>query len=148
MRAVVQRVKRASVRVADQIVGSIDAGFAVLVGVAQGDSVADAEYLAKKVTELRVFNDAAGRMNLSLGEVAGSVLAISQFTLLADCRKGRRPSFTDAAAPALAEPLFQHFVDAIRARGISVATGQFGADMLVEIHNDGPVTVLLDSIQT
>lgn len=144
MKAVVQRVNRASVSVDGQEVGRIDSGFMVLLGVARGDTPADAEYLAQKIVELRVFEDAAGKMNLSLAEVGGSVLAISQFTLLADCRKGRRPSFTHAAATELAQPLFDRFVAAIRARGISVQSGRFGAHMAVELVNDGPVTLLLD----
>jgi D-tyrosyl-tRNA(Tyr) deacylase len=126
-------------------VGSIDKGFLVLLGVAHGDTTDDAEYLAQKIVELRVFEDSGGKMNLAIGDVSGSVLAISQFTLLADCRKGRRPSFSHAAAPAVAEPLFDRFVDSIRQRGIAIHTGRFGAHMEVELVNDGPVTLLLDS---
>jgi D-tyrosyl-tRNA(Tyr) deacylase len=117
----------------------------VLVGVAHGDTTDDADYLAQKIVELRVFEDSVGKMNLALGEVSGSVLAISQFTLLADCRKGRRPSFSHAAAPDVAHPLFERFVEAVRQRGIPIQTGQFGAHMEVELVNDGPVTLLLDS---
>ena len=145
MRAVVQRVSRASVRVDGQIVGIIERGFLVLLAVAVEDTDADADYLAQKIVELRVFDDSAGKINLSLGDVSGSVLAISQFTLLADCRKGRRPSFSHAAAPDVAQPLFERFVDAIRQRGVPIQTGRFGAHMEVELVNDGPVTLLLDS---
>jgi D-tyrosyl-tRNA(Tyr) deacylase len=145
MRVVVQRVSRASVRVDRQDVGRIGSGLLVLVGVANGDTDADAEYLAQKIVELRVFEDSSGKMNLALGEVSGSVLAISQFTLLADCRKGRRPSFSQAAAPDVAQPLFDRFVETVRQRGIPIQTGQFGAHMDVELVNDGPVTLLLDS---
>ncbi len=145
MKAVVQRISRASVNVDGQEVGRIGPGFMVLLGVANGDTGEDAEYLAQKIVELRVFEDTAGKMNLSLSEVDGAVFAISQFTLLADCRKGRRPSFTDAAAPELAQPLFDHFVAAVRARGVSIQTGRFGAHMAVELVNDGPVTLVLDS---
>ena len=145
MRAVVQRVSRASVRVNQQDVGRIGGGFLVLIGVAHGDTADDADYLAQKIVELRVFEDSAGKMNRALGEVSGSVLAISQFTLLADCRKGRRPSFSHAAAPDIAQPLFERFVAAVRQRGIPIQTGRFGAHMDVELVNDGPVTLLLDS---
>ncbi len=145
MRAVVQRVKRASVQVGGQTVGRIEAGFVALVGVARDDKSADADYLVEKIVELRVFEDETGKMNRSLGEVGGAVLAISQFTLLADCRKGRRPSFTDAAAPDAARPLFDHFVSGVRSRGIPIETGCFGATMQVALVNDGPVTILLDS---
>jgi D-tyrosyl-tRNA(Tyr) deacylase len=145
MRAVVQRVSRASVSVDSQVVGRIERGFLVLLGVAEGDTVEDSDYLAAKVAELRVFEDSAGKMNLSLGDVTGSILAISQFTLLGDCRKGRRPSFSHAARPQLAQPLFERFVTAVRNRGIAVETGQFGAHMHVDLLNNGPVTLLLDS---
>lgn len=145
MRAVVQRVSRASVRVDGEEVGRIDRGFLVLLGVANGDTADDAEYLAQKIVDLRVFEDSGSKMNLALGDVGGSVLAISQFTLLADCRKGRRPSFSHAAAPEVAQPLFERFVEAVRRRGIHIETGQFGAHMDVELVNDGPVTLLLDS---
>ena len=145
MRAVVQRVSRASVQVDGQEIGEIAHGLVALLGVAEGDKVEDAEYLAQKVVELRVFEDDAGKMNRSLSDVGGSVLAISQFTLLADCRKGRRPSFTDAARPEEAQPLFEHFVAVVRSRGIPVETGRFAAHMQVELVNDGPVTLLLDS---
>jgi D-tyrosyl-tRNA(Tyr) deacylase len=145
MQAVVQRVSRASVRIDQQVVGSIDSGFLVLLGVADGDTTDDADYLAQKIVELRVFEDSSGKMNLALGDVSGSVLAISQFTLLADFRKGRRPSFSDAAAPEIAEPLFDRFVEAVRQRAVRIQTGRFGSHMAVELVNDGPVTLLLDS---
>lgn len=145
MRAVVQRVSRASVRVGNERVGQIGRGFLVLVGVEQGDTVADAEYVSQKVSELRVFEDAAGKMNLALAEVGGEVLAVSQFTLLGDCRKGRRPSFTAAARPEEAEELFGRVVSLLQARGHRVSTGRFRADMDVELVNEGPVTMLVDS---
>ena len=145
MRAVVQRVSEARVEVDGQVVGAIDRGFLVLLGVAQGDTAADAAYLAEKTAGLRVFEDAAGKMNLALNDVGGAVLAVSQFTLLGDCRKGRRPGFTDAAAPELADRLYNDYVAALRATGLSVATGVFRAEMRVFLVNDGPVTLLLDS---
>jgi len=145
MRAVIQRVCEARVEVGGEVVGAIGTGFLVLLGVAQGDTSADAAYLAEKTAGLRVFEDAAGKMNLALQEVGGAVLAVSQFTLLGDCRKGRRPGFTDAAPPQLADPLYGEYVAALRAAGLSVATGVFRAEMRVHLVNDGPVTLLLDS---
>lgn len=145
MRAVIQRVTAAHVEVAGDKVGAVGRGLLVLIGVARGDSVADAEYLAEKTAGLRIFEDPQGKMNLALGEVGGEVLAVSQFTLLGDCRKGRRPGFTDAAEPALADALYNAYVAALRARGLSVATGLFRAEMQVHLVNDGPVTLLLDS---
>jgi len=145
MRAVVQRVSRAKVMVGDTVTGEIGRGLTVLVGVQVGDTPEDAAYLADKIAGLRIFEDAAGKMNLSAHEVGGVVLAVSQFTLLGDCRKGRRPSFTDAAPPEAAEPLFAEFVERMRAAGLPVATGVFRERMQVEIHNDGPVTLILDS---
>ncbi|MCM2265680.1 MAG: D-aminoacyl-tRNA deacylase [Desulfuromonadales bacterium] len=145
MRAVVQRVTEARVEVGGETVGAIGQGFLVLLGVAQGDTSADAAYLAEKTAGLRVFEDAAGKMNLALREVDGAVLAVSQFTLLGDCRKGRRPGFTDAAPPELADPLYNEYVAALRAVGLTVATGVFRAEMQVHLVNDGPVTLLLDS---
>jgi D-aminoacyl-tRNA deacylase len=145
MRAVVQRVTRAKVTVDHAIVGQIDSGLAVLLGVEQGDTDADAQLLADKLVQLRIFDDADGKMNLSLAEVAGSMLVVSQFTLLGDCRKGRRPSFIQAAPPQEAERLYETFVAAVGVQGIRVATGVFRAMMLVELVNDGPVTILLDS---
>jgi D-tyrosyl-tRNA(Tyr) deacylase len=145
MRAVLQRVSRASVTVEGQVVGQIDVGWLVLLGVAKGDSDDDAHKLADKVVGLRAFEDDAGKMNLDVSQVGGSVLVVSQFTLLGDCRGGRRPSFTEAAEPLEAERLYLRFVEKIRSLGIIVATGTFRADMKVELLNDGPVTLLLDS---
>ena len=145
MRAVLQRVERAEVRVDGDVVGRIDAGWLVLVGVASGDVSEDAERLAEKIVGLRAFPDDDGKMNRDVREAGGSILAVSQFTLLADCRKGRRPSFIDAAEPGEAERLYREFVARLRATGIEVATGVFRADMRVELVNDGPVTFLLDS---
>lgn len=148
MRAVVQRVTQARVEVDGAVVGAIGRGFLVLLGVARGDTPADAVYLAEKTAGLRIFEDMAGKMNLALAEVGGAVLAISQFTLLGDCRKGRRPGFTDAAPPELADPLYNDYVAALRAVGLEVATGVFRAEMQVHLTNDGPVTLLLDSRKT
>jgi D-tyrosyl-tRNA(Tyr) deacylase len=146
MRAVLQRVKQGAVRVDDQIVGAIDHGFVILVGVGHGDGDPQAQWLARKIAGLRVFEDADGKFNLSLLDVGGGCLVVSQFTLFADARKGRRPSFTDAAPPEIAEPLIIRFADMLRQEGIApVAMGVFGARMQVEIHNDGPVTILLDT---
>jgi len=145
MRAVVQRVSRGSVAIEGQVVGQIGRGLVVLLGVGHGDGEAEARLLAEKVANLRIFEDAAGKMNLSLLDIGGEALVVSQFTLYADTRRGRRPGFTDAALPDVAEPLVQRFADHLRAAGIPVATGRFGAMMLVEIHNDGPVTILLDT---
>lgn len=145
MRAVIQRVERAEVRVGGEVVGRIDAGWLVLLGVATGDSDADADRLADKVAKLRAFSDDSGKMNRDVREVGGSVLVVSQFTLLGDCRQGRRPSFTGAAPPAEAERLYLRFADQVRAAGIPVATGVFRADMRVELVNDGPVTFVLES---
>ncbi len=145
MKACVQRVKRASVVVAGETVGAIDLGMLVLLGVAAGDREADALYMAEKIAGLRIFEDPQEKMNLSVGDVGGAVLAVSQFTLLGDCRKGRRPSFTDAAAPEEAERLYEVFIEAIAQKGLTVATGRFRTHMEVELVNDGPVTMLLDS---
>ena len=145
MRVVVQRVTQARVEVGGEVVGAIGQGFLVLLGVANGDTPADAAYLAEKTAGLRVFEDAAGKMNLALNDVGGAVLAVSQFTLLGDCRKGRRPGFTDAAPPELADALYNDYVAALRAAGLTVATGVFRAEMQVHLVNDGPVTLLLDS---
>ena len=145
MRAVIQRVTRARVTVEGQTVGAIERGFLVLLGVGQGDTAADAEYLADKTAGLRVFADAEGKMNLALAEAGGVVLVVSQFTLYGDCRKGRRPSFDEAAAPELANYLYQEYVEALRTRGLRIETGTFQATMHVELVNDGPVTLLLDS---
>jgi D-tyrosyl-tRNA(Tyr) deacylase len=145
MRAVVQRVSRAAVNVDGEIVGSIDRGLLVLLGVAPTDTAAEARWLADKVVGLRIFPDDDGKMNRDVAEAAGGVLVVSQFTLYGDCRKGRRPSFVGAAAPELAEPLYEAFVIAVRANGIPAATGRFGARMHVELVNDGPVTLLVDT---
>jgi D-aminoacyl-tRNA deacylase len=145
MRACLQRVSRAKVTVAGQTCGEIGRGTLVLLGVAAGDTADDARALAEKVAGMRIFEDDQGKMNLALADVGGAMLVVSQFTLLADCRKGRRPSFTDAAAPELAERLYQIFVHAVAKSGIPVATGRFRQHMEVELLNDGPVTLLLDS---
>ena len=144
MRAVVQRVKRASVAVDGEIIGAIGPGLMVLLGATHDDEVTDADWLARKIAGLRIFEDSAGKLNLSLLDVEGQALVVSQFTLYADARKGRRPSFVDAARPEVAEPLVQRFADTLRQHGVPVEMGVFGAQMLVEIHNDGPVTLLLD----
>ena len=145
MKALLQRVTRASVTVDGEKVSQIGRGLVALVGVAQGDSERDARYLADKTVNLRIFPDEAGKFNLSLLDIRGELLAVSQFTLLADTRKGRRPSFTQAALPGQAEALFNSFVEIAKTTGLEVSTGRFQQHMLVEIHNDGPVTVLLDS---
>jgi D-aminoacyl-tRNA deacylase len=145
MRAVVQRVSRAQVSVGEEVVGKIGPGLLVLLGVAKSDTVAQAEYLAAKITGLRLFNDENGKMNLSLAEAQGAVLAVSQFTLHGDARKGKRPSFDEAAPPELARELYEYFVAKIREVGIPCETGRFQALMQVELVNDGPVTILLDS---
>jgi D-tyrosyl-tRNA(Tyr) deacylase len=146
MRVVLQRVSKGAVSVDGQIVGSVEQGYVILVGVAPGDGEAEASWLAHKIAGLRVFEDAAGKFNRSLIEIGGGCLVVSQFTLYADARKGRRPSFTDAAPPEIAEPLIVRFADLLRQEGVSrVEMGQFGARMHVEIHNDGPVTIWLDS---
>jgi len=143
VRAVLQRVLRASVRVHGATVGTIEAGCVALIGIAKGDTEADAEHIARKICGLRLWNDAQGKMNLPLE--ARAVLAISQFTLLADTRRGLRPSFDEAAPAAVALPLFEAVVERLRQRGVRVATGVFQADMQVELVNDGPVTVVVDS---
>lgn len=145
MRAVIQRVERASVSVEGEIRGQIGAGFLVLIGVEEGDGDADFRYIAEKVPNLRVFEDEQGKMNRSLLEVGGELLAVSQFTLLGDARGGRRPSFITAARPETADPMYERLVADWRARGIRVETGVFGAHMKVSLVNDGPVTILLDS---
>lgn len=141
----VQRVERAEVSVDGAIVGSTGPGLVVYLGVGLNDSAADCAYLAKKIAGLRIFEDESGRMNLSVKEIAGGVLAISQFTLYGDCRKGRRPSFTAAAPPEAAAALFDEFCTRLRSEGLTIATGRFGAAMRIEQVNDGPVTILLDS---
>ena len=144
MRAVVQRVSRASVSVEGEVVGAVGRGVVVLVGIAHGDTKEQAIWLARKIAGMRIFEDDEGKMNAGLIDVDGAALVISQFTLYADTRKGRRPGFTDAALPEVAEPLVEHFAQALRNHGVPVETGVFGAHMLVEIHNDGPVTILLE----
>jgi D-aminoacyl-tRNA deacylase len=133
------------VRVGDETTGQIDRGLLVFVGVATDDGLEDAAWMARKVAELRIFSDADGKFNLSLGDVGGAVLVVSQFTLLGDARKGRRPAFTDAAPPEAAEPLLQRVVELLRDAGLTVAEGRFGARMKVDLINDGPVTLILDS---
>ena len=145
MRALLQRTTGARVRVNDEVVGAIGPGLVVLLGVGPDDDEAVADALARRVTELRIFDDTAGRTNLSLVDVGEEVLVVSQFTLYADTRRGRRPGFTGAAAPELAERLYLRFAAALRALGVSVATGRFGAVMAVELVNDGPFTIWLDT---
>ncbi len=145
MKALLQRVSEASVSVAGEVVGKIGRGLVVFIGVAGGDAERDAQYLAQKAVNLRVFADETGKFNLSALDISGELLVVSQFTLLADTRKGRRPSFIEAAPPAQAEALFGRFVAETRGSGLKVETGRFQQYMQVEIHNDGPVTILLDS---
>jgi D-tyrosyl-tRNA(Tyr) deacylase len=145
MRACVQRVSEASVTVGDEVTGRIGRGVLVLLGVGREDRVEDAQYLADKIAALRIFDDADGKMNLSLADVRGGLLVVSQFTLWGDCRKGRRPSYIEAAPPEIAEPLYEAFIGAVGALGIPTATGRFRTDMRVALVNDGPVTLLIDS---
>ena len=145
MRAVVQRVTDADVSVENQAKGSIGRGVVVLLGGEEGDNETDADYIAEKVSGLRVFDDSEGKMNLSVTDIGGEILSVSQFTLLADARKGRRPSFIRAAQPEEANRLYEYFNEKVREKGVTVAEGVFRADMLVRINNDGPVTILLDS---
>ncbi len=145
MRVVVQRVSKARVLVNDQVVGEIGQGLLVLLGVTHDDSPAEARWLADKIVGLRIFNDTDGKMNLDVAEIGGGVLVVSQFTLYGDARKGRRPSFVDAAPPEAANPLYEAFLNAVKAQGIPTAAGQFGASMQVELVNDGPVTLIVDS---
>ncbi len=145
MRALIQRVSQASVTVNSQTVGAIETGFLVLLGITHTDGEAEAAYLARKIAGLRIFEDEAGKMNLCLADVAGAVLAVSQFTLYGNVRKGRRPSFVDAARPEHADPLYQRFCALLRAEGIRVEEGVFQADMQVTLVNDGPVTLWLDT---
>jgi D-aminoacyl-tRNA deacylase len=145
VRIVLQRVKEASVTVREKRISGIETGLVLLVGIAEGDAEAAADWLAEKVAGLRIFNDGEGRMNLSVRDVGGGALAVSQFTLLADTRKGKRPSFVRAAPPATAEPLFDYFCERLRAAGVApVETGRFGAMMDVALVNDGPVTIVLE----
>lgn len=145
MIAVVQRVSGSRVAIGGSVAAEIGAGLTVLLGVADGDETADSEYLAAKVVNLRIFEDDQGKLNRSLIDVGGQMLVVSQFTLLGDCRKGRRPSFVNAAQPVLAEPLYRHFVETVRRQGVDTLTGCFGATMQVTIINEGPVTLLLHS---
>lgn len=145
MRVVIQRCKHASVTVNEEIVGQIGKGLMVLVGVTHGDTVEDAEYLAGKVAGIRIFEDEQGKMNLGISDIGGQVLSVSQFTLYGDCRKGRRPSFIDAARPEQAVPVYEAFNEALRRQGVIVETGIFGADMDVALTNWGPVTLIVDS---
>jgi len=146
MRAVVQRVTQGSVSVGEEVVGKIGPGVVILVGIKTGDTQREAEWLAEKIAHLRIFEDDAGKLNRSLLEVGGAALVVSQFTLYGDARRGRRPSFTEAAPPQVAAPLVEHFAAALRHQGVAhVEMGRFQAMMLVEIHNDGPVTLILDT---
>lgn len=145
MRAVIQRVKRASVTIAREVVGKIDAGYLILLGVGHGDSRSEAEKLWSKIFALRINDDEEGKTNLSLADVDGQVLVVSQFTLFANCKKGRRPSFVGAASPVQANELYEYFVELVRADIPHVQTGRFGADMQVELVNDGPFTIVLDT---
>jgi D-tyrosyl-tRNA(Tyr) deacylase len=146
MRAIIQRVKRGAVSVDGETTGSVDTGLVVFIGATHQDTEAEAQKLAHKTAHLRIFEDKAGKMNLSALDVGAGILVVSQFTLYANCRKGRRPSFTEAALPDVAEPLIEHFVGALREDGVvKVETGVFRAHMLVEIQNDGPVTIILDT---
>ena len=144
MRVVLQRVSAGSVTIGGRVAGTVGRGFCLLVGFTHDDTAAQIDWMADKVAGLRLFADAEGKMNLGLTEVGGALLVISQFTLYGDASKGRRPSFIDAARPETAVPLYDAFLAALRARGLEVAAGRFGADMQVEIHNDGPVTLILD----
>lgn len=150
MRAVVQRVKKASVKIqntsdGDYINGEIDKGLLVFLGITHEDNDKDLDYIADKISGLRIFEDEQGKMNLSIDDIKGEILLISQFTLYGDCRKGRRPGFTDAARPEIAIPLYEKMIETLKLKGIKVEVGIFGADMLVDIQNDGPITILLDS---
>jgi D-aminoacyl-tRNA deacylase len=144
MRVVLQRVSRASVTIDGRTAGAVEQGLCLLVGFTHGDTEATVDWMAEKVAGLRLFSDAEGKMNLGLDEAGGAILVVSQFTLYGDAAKGRRPSFVDAARPEQAIPLYERFVGALRGRGLEVATGEFGAHMMVEIHNDGPVTLILE----
>ena len=147
MRAVIQRVKSAEVCVNDRVTGSIEKGLLVFLGVGKGDSESDISFLTSKIPELRIFEDASGKFNLSLKEIGGEMLIVSQFTLYADCRKGRRPSFTDAEEPGAARQLYEQFISRLKEQGMTVQTGEFQAKMEVHLVNEGPVTLVLDSRQ-
>ena len=144
MRAVIQRVTKGQVTIDARVTASIGSGFVILLGVEKTDDQEKADMLARKISNLRVFSDAEGKMNLSILDIHGKAIVVSQFTLMADTRKGNRPSFIDAAPPEIASPLVDYFIESLRKLGIETQSGEFGADMLVEIHNDGPVTILLD----
>lgn len=145
MRAVVQRVRSARVTIAGDCVGDIGPGLVVLLGIAHDDAPEQAQWLAKKIVNLRIFSDADGKMNRDLLEIGGAMLIVSQFTLYGDCKKGKRPSFIAAAGPSVAIPLYEEFINGVKALGVPTATGRFGADMQVELINDGPVTLIVDS---
>ncbi len=147
MRVVVQRVKKASVSVEGRVVSAIEHGLMILVGISAGDTEAETQWMAGKIATLRIFDDDEGKLNRSVLDVGGSILVVSQFTLYADARKGRRPSYDQAAPPEVAEPLIRHFVELLQAERVPVQTGIFRAHMLVEIHNDGPVTILLERMK-
>ena len=147
MRVLLQRSRQAQVKIGETVVGEIDHGYILLVGIEDADTDKDVAYLVRKITNLRVFEDAGGKMNLSIQEVSGSILSVSQFTLYADTRKGNRPSFTAAGQPAFAKEMYQKFNEQLRATGLTVATGEFGADMQVSLVNDGPVTIWFDTNQ-
>jgi len=147
MRAVVQRVRSCRVVVAGEIVGEIGTGLLVLLGIKTGDTAEQARWLADKIVGLRIMADDEGKMNVSVADAGGSILVVSQFTLYGDCEKGRRPSFIDAARPEVAEPLYEAFANGVRMQGVPLATGRFGADMQVELVNDGPVTVIIEAPQ-
>ena len=146
MKAVIQRVSSACVSIDEKICGKIEKGFLILLGIHENDTDEDAKYLAKKCSGMRIFEDNEGKMNLSVKDVGGSFLVVSNFTLYGDCRKGNRPSFTDAARPEKAEGLYEKFVEYIRDNGIACETGVFGADMMIELVNDGPITLIVESV--
>lgn len=144
MRALLQRVSESRCRIAGEVVGQSGKGFCILLGITHEDTKEQADWLVKKIAALRVFEDEAGKLNLSIKDIAGSILLVSQFTLYADCSHGNRPGFTDAATPSIAEPLYEYFAAALREQSLPVETGVFGADMKIELINDGPVTVMLE----